>query len=183
MDLFLCRHYFVFLPHQSWWLLRWRSVLLRGGLVPNWYHCCQSSITDITLYTSVRLPTLLYFSIGFNLWRLLVKTPASSFGNSHSSKRMIVEVTIMLIVSVVVSALCWLPQHVALFINFFMTDICHPEFVWFGKSRFAYSNSAMNPITYVVFYSEKRKHLTDYSFKGLLGLQRVTVQRSQCKWS
>ena len=89
----------------------------------------------------------------------------------------------MLIVSMVVSALCWLPQHVALFINFFMTDICHPEFVWFGRSRFAYSNSAMNPITYVVFYSEKRKHLMDYSFKGLLGLQRVTVQRSQCKWS
>ena len=75
---------------------------------------------------------VLYFSIGVKLWRRLVKTQASSFVNSHSRKRMTVEVSKMLIVSVVVFAFCWLPQHVALLINNFMIDICLPELLWFG---------------------------------------------------
>ena len=58
---------------------------------------------------------------------------------------MTVEVTKMLIVSVVVFAFCWLPQHVALLINNFMIDICPPELLWFGGSLLAYANSAMNP--------------------------------------
>ena len=66
---------------------------------------------------------VLYFSIGVKLWRRLVKTQASSFGNSHSRKRMTVEVTKMLIVRVVVFAFCWLPQHVALLITNFIIDI------------------------------------------------------------
>ena len=72
---------------------------------------------------------------------------------------MTVEVTKMMIVSVVVFAFCWLPQDVALLINNFMIDICLPELLWFGGSLLAYTNSAMNPIIYVVFDSECRKHL------------------------
>ncbi|CAH3154606.1 unnamed protein product [Porites lobata] len=81
------------------------------------------------------------------LWRRLVKAQASSFVNSHSRKRMTVEVTKMMIV------------NVALLINNFMIDICLPELLWFGGSLLAYTNSSMNPIIYVVFDSECRKHL------------------------
>jgi len=65
----------------------------------------------------------------------------------------------MLVVSVVAFAVCWLPQHVVLFINYFRLDICPPEFLWFGGTLLAYANSAMNPIIYVAFHSEYRKQL------------------------
>ena len=68
-----------------------------------------------------------------------------------------VQVTKMLVVSVVVFAICWLPQHVALFINYFILHICPPEFLWFGGTLLAYANSAMNPIIYVAFHSEYTK--------------------------
>ena len=100
---------------------------------------------------------VLYLSIGVKLWRRQSKTEVSSLGTSHRRTRMTVQVTKMLIVSVVVFALCWLPQQVALFINYFMLDICPPEFLWFGGTLLAYANSAMNPIIYVAFHSEYRK--------------------------
>ena len=70
---------------------------------------------------------------------------------------MTVQVTKMLIVSVTAFAICWLPQHVVLFMNYFMLHICPPEFLWFGGTLLAYANSAMNPIIYVAFHSEYRK--------------------------
>ena len=100
---------------------------------------------------------VLYLCIGIKLWRRQAKTQVSSFGNSHRRTRMTVQVTKMLIVSVVVFAICWLPQHVALFINYFMLYTCPPEFLWFGGTLLAYANSAMNPIIYVAFHSEYRK--------------------------
>lgn len=97
---------------------------------------------------------VLYLSIGIKLWR---RQADSSLGNSNRRTRMTVQVTKMLVVSVVVFALCWLPQHVVLFINYFMLHICPPEFLWFGGILLAYANSAMNPIIYVTFHSEYRK--------------------------
>ena len=100
---------------------------------------------------------VLYLGIGIKLWRRQAKKEVSSFGKSHRRTRMLVQVTKMLIVSVTVFAICWLPQHVALFINYFMLHICPPEFLWFGGTLLAYANSAMNPIIYVAFHSEYRK--------------------------
>lgn len=100
---------------------------------------------------------VLYSCIGIKLWRRQTKRQVSSFGNSHRRTRMTVQVTKMLIVSVMVFAICWLPQHVVLFINYFMLHICPPEFLWFGGTLLAYANSAMNPIIYVAFHSEYRK--------------------------
>lgn len=100
---------------------------------------------------------VLYLCIGIKLWRRQANTQVSSFGNSRRRTRMTVQVTKMLVVSVVVFAICWLPQHVALFINYFMLHICPPEFLWFGGTLLAYANSAMNPIIYVAFHSEYRK--------------------------
>lgn len=100
---------------------------------------------------------VLYLSIGVKLWRRQSKAEVLSLGTSHRRTHMTVQVTKMLIVSVVVFALCWLPQQVALFINYFMLDICPPEFLWFGGTLLAYANSAMNPIIYVAFHSEYRK--------------------------
>ena len=79
---------------------------------------------------------------------------------------MTVEVNKMLIISVVVFAFYWLPQHVALLINNFMIDICPSGLLWFGGSLLAYANSAMNPIIYVVFNSECRKHLKNILSKS-----------------
>lgn len=100
---------------------------------------------------------VLYLCIGIKLWRRQANTRVSSFGNPHRRTRMTVQVTKMLIVSVVVFAICWLPQHVVLFITYFMLHICPPEFLWFGGTLLAYANSAMNPIIYVAFHSEYRK--------------------------
>lgn len=100
---------------------------------------------------------VLYLCIGIKLWRRQAKKQVSSFSNSHRRTRMTVQVTKMLIVSVMVFAICWLPQHVVLFINYFMLHICPPEFLWFGGTLLAYANSAMNPIIYVAFHSEYRK--------------------------
>lgn len=100
---------------------------------------------------------MLYLCIGIKLWRRQAKKQVSSFANSHRRTRMTVQVTKMLIVSVTVFAICWLPQHVVLFINYFMLHICPPEFLWFGGTLLAYANSAMNPIIYVAFHSEYRK--------------------------
>lgn len=106
---------------------------------------------------------VLYFCIGVKLWRQRAKAEASSLGYSYRRMRMTVQVTKMLVVSVVAFALCWLPQHVALFMNYFMLDMCPPEFLWFGGTLLAYANSAVNPIIYVAFHSEYREQ-----FKGIL---------------
>ena len=98
---------------------------------------------------------VLYLSICVKLWR----RQATSLGNSERRMRMTVQVTKMLIASVMAFTLCWLPQHVALFINYFMLDICPPEYVWFGGTLLAYANSAMNPIIYVAFHPDYRKQL------------------------
>ena len=102
---------------------------------------------------------VLYLSIGIKLWRRQAKTEVSALGNFHRRTRMTVQVTKMLVVSVVAFAVCWLPQHVVLFINYFRLDICPPEYLWFGGTLLAYANSAMNPIIYVAFHSEYRKQL------------------------
>lgn len=102
---------------------------------------------------------VLYLSISIKLWRRQASAKALSFGNSQRRTRMTVQVTKMLVVSVVAFALCWLPQHVALFINYFMLHMCPPEFLWFGGTLLAYANSMMNPIIYVSFHSEYRKQL------------------------
>ena len=100
---------------------------------------------------------VLYLSIGVHLWKRQAQREISSLGYSPGRKRMTMQVTKMLVASVVAFALCWLPQHVALFINYFMLDRCPPEFLWFGGTLLAYANSAMNPIIYVTFHSEYRK--------------------------
>ena len=100
---------------------------------------------------------MLYLCIGIKLWRRQAKKQVSSFASSHRRTRMTVQVTKMLIISVMAFAICWLPQHVVLFINYFMLHICPPEFLWFGGTLLAYANSAMNPIIYVAFHSEYRK--------------------------
>lgn len=100
---------------------------------------------------------VLYLSIGVHLWKRQAQREISSLGYSSVRKRMTVQVTKMLVASVVAFALCWLPQHVTLFINYFMLDRCPPEFLWFGGTLLAYANSAMNPIIYVTFHSEYRK--------------------------
>ena len=100
---------------------------------------------------------VLYLSIGVHLWKRQAQRAVSSLGKSPRRMRMTVQVTKMLVASVVAFALCWLPQHVALFINYFMLDRCPPEFLWFGGTLLAYANSAMNPIIYVAFHSEYRK--------------------------
>ena len=102
---------------------------------------------------------VLYLSIGIKLWRRQAKTEVSSLGNFHRRTRMTVQVTKILVVSVVAFAVCWLPQHVVLFINYFRLDICPPEYLWFGGTLLAYVNSAMNTIIYVAFHSEYRKQL------------------------
>ena len=99
---------------------------------------------------------VLYLIIGVNLWRRQVSVKAS-LGNSQRRTRMTVQVIKMLVTSVVAFALCWLPQHVALFIGYFRLDICPPEFLWFGGQILGYANSTMNPIIYIAFHSEYRK--------------------------
>ena len=123
-----------------------------------------SQVFQIVFFTALYASPLiiifvLYLSIGVKLWRRQASTQTSSIGNSHSRMRMTVQVTKMLVVSVAVFALCWLPQHVALFINYFMLDMCPPESLWFGGTLLAYANSAMNPIIYVAFHSEYRKQI------------------------
>ena len=100
---------------------------------------------------------VLYLSIGVHLWKRQAQRSTSSLGYSPGRKRMTMQVTKMLVASAVAFALCWLPQHVALFINYFMLDRCPPEFLWFGGTLLAYANSAMNPIIYLTFHSEYRK--------------------------
>ena len=114
----------------------------------------------VSLYACpLTLIFVLYLSIGVKLWRRQAKTEVSSLGNSHRRMRMTVRVTKMLIASVVAFTLCWLPQHVTLFINYFMLHICPPEYMWFGGTLLAYANSAMNPIIYVAFHPDYRKQL------------------------
>ena len=100
---------------------------------------------------------VLYIIIAVSLWRRQASAKASSFGNSQRRTRMTAQVIKMLVTSVVAFALCWLPQHVALFIGYFMRDICPPEFLWFGGQLLGYANSMMNPIIYIAFHSEYRK--------------------------
>ena len=102
---------------------------------------------------------VLYLGIGIQLWRRQAKTEVLSLGNSHRRTRMTVQVTKMLVVSVVAVAVCWLPQHVVLFIAYFILDRCPPKFLWFGGTLLAHANSATNPIIYVAFHSECRKQL------------------------
>lgn len=114
----------------------------------------------ISLYACpLTLIFVLYLSICVKLWRRQAKTEVYSLGNSERRMRMTVQVTKMLIASVVAFTLCWLPQHVALFINYFMLDTCPPEYMWFGGTLLAYANSAVNPMIYVAFHPEYRKQL------------------------
>ena len=109
----------------------------------------------LTYLLPLMVISVLYFKIGYKLRRRRVSGNVS-LGHTQRHSKMTRKVVRMLVAVVVAFALCWLPQHVSLFLNYFALDSCPPEALWFGGELLGYANSAINPCIYIALHPEYR---------------------------